>query len=59
MIFLLIAVLQKFAKQMLKMKFDDIMSLIQCLPTKQWKQHDIEIIIAEAYVYMKMYGVKK
>jgi hypothetical protein len=34
MIFLLIAVVEKFAKKMLKMKFDDIMSLIQCLPTK-------------------------
>ena len=46
MIFLLIAILEKFAKTMLKMKFDDLMSLIQNLPTKDWTEDEIEIVIA-------------
>lgn len=41
MIFLLIAILEKFAKKMLKMRFDDLMSLIQNLPTKIWTEEDI------------------
>lgn len=41
------------------MRFDDLMSMIQNLPTKNWSENDIEIVIAEAYVYMKEYGKKK
>lgn len=44
---------------MLKMRFDELMSMIQNLPTKNWSESDIEIVIAEAYVYMKEYGKKK
>jgi hypothetical protein len=58
MIYLLIAILEKFATKMLKMKFDDLMGLIQNLPTKNWTEDEIEIVIAEAYVYMKQYGKK-
>lgn len=46
MIYLLIAILEKFAKKMLKMRFDELMSMIQNLPTKTWSESDIEIVIA-------------
>lgn len=35
------------------MRFDELMSTIQNLPTKTWTQDDIEIVIAQAYVYMR------
>ena len=59
MIFMLIAILGKFATKMLKMKFDQIMCLIQKLPTQSWTEDDIQTIIAQAYVYMIKYGKKK
>lgn len=41
MVFILIAILGKFAKKMLKMKFDQIMCLIQKLPTQSWTSDDV------------------
>ena len=31
------------------------MAMLQNLPTKEWKDSDLDMIIAEAYVYQKNY----
>lgn len=40
------------------MKGDELMSFVQKLPTKQWSEKDLEMVIAEAYVYEKIYTGK-
>lgn len=55
MIFILIAVLEKYANKMLELKSDELMTFVQKLPTKEWKEEEIEVVIAEAYVYKKLF----
>jgi len=31
------------------------MVFLQCMPTKDWCEQDIEMVIAEAYVFMTLY----
>ena len=40
-IFILIAILEKFAERMLKMRFEDLMGFMQQLPTKKWGEADL------------------
>jgi len=58
MVFLLIAIIEKFAKKLLAMKFEDLMNFLQHLPTKDWNIQDLEMVIAEAYVYQKIFSEK-
>jgi len=46
MIFVLIATLRKFEKRLLKMKFEELMSFLQNLPTKSWDHEDLQVVIA-------------
>lgn len=41
MIYLLIVVLEKYAKKILSLKSDELMTYMQKLPTKEWKQDDL------------------
>jgi len=59
MIYLLIVVLEKFAKKILTLRSDDLMSFMQKLPTKDWKEEDLEFAIAEAFALNKIYNEKK
>lgn len=58
MIYFLIAILEKFAKKILELRSDELMTFMQKLPTKTWDCEDIDMIIAEAYVYKKLYSDK-
>lgn len=58
MIYLIIGILEKFAKDILKLKGDDLMGFVHKLPTKEWDEQDLEMVIAEAYVYKKIYTGK-
>ena len=58
MIYLLIAILEKFANKILGLKSDELMTFMQKIPTKDWQSQDIDVIIAEAYVYKKIYSQK-
>ena len=40
------------------MKSDSLMGFLQKLPTKSWTEEDLEIVIAEAYVYKKIFSGK-
>ena len=43
---------------MLALKSDSLMGFVQKLPTKLWNENDLDIIIAEAYVYKKIFSGK-
>ena len=43
---------------MLTKKGDELMGFIQKLPTKSWDENELEVVIAEAYVYKKIYSGK-
>ena len=55
MVFLLIAILEKFAKDILSLKGEDLMTFVQTLPTKKWGYTELEMVIAEAYVLKKIF----
>jgi len=54
-IYVCAALLLKWSVKLKKMRFSDIMLFLQGLPTYQWKEEDINVIIAEAYVYRSLY----
>jgi hypothetical protein len=59
MVFLFIAIVEKFAKKLLGMRFEDLMAFLQNLPTREWDESDIEMVIAEAYCYQTIFTEKK
>lgn len=59
MVFLFIAILEKFAKKLLQMRFEELMGFLQNLPTKGWNEQDLEMIIAEAYCCQRIFAQKQ
>lgn len=49
------ALLLKWSVKLKKMHFTDIMLFLQSMPTKEWSEQDIEMVIAEAYVFRTLY----
>jgi hypothetical protein len=49
------ALLLKWSKKLKKMSFAELMVFLQSMPTKDWGEQDIEMIVAEAYVFMTLY----
>jgi hypothetical protein len=41
MLFLFIAIIEKFAKKLLASRFEDIMAFLQNLPTRKWSAADL------------------
>ena len=54
-IYVCAALLLKWSLKLKKMKFSEIMLFLQQIPTNEWKEEDLNIIIAEAYVYRSLY----
>jgi hypothetical protein len=59
MIYLLIAILQKFAGKIFQMRSDDLMNFIQNLPTQKWTESDLEDAISSALDLRKLYPPPK
>jgi hypothetical protein len=49
------SILLKWSIKLQKMNLDNIMLFLQDLPTKQWSEQDLDVIIAEAYVFKSLY----
>jgi len=58
-IYVCAALLLKWSVKLKKMNFPEIMVFLQNMPTRDWSEQDIEIIIAEAYVFMTLYEDSK
>lgn len=57
-IYVCAALILKWTAKIKKMLFGDIMEFLQNLPTKNWNENDIRLLISEAYSYQSIFGVK-
>ncbi|ORY25082.1 rab-GTPase-TBC domain-domain-containing protein [Naematelia encephala] len=44
------ALLVKYSERLREMDFQEMIIFLQCLPTHAWTDHDIELLLSEAYV---------
>ncbi|KAK8088086.1 GTPase-activating protein gyp1 [Apiospora hydei] len=49
------AFLVKWSAKLLKMDFQEIMMFLQALPTKDWTEKDIELLLSEAYIWQSLF----
>lgn len=50
------AFLAKWSDQLLKMDFQSIMMFLQALPTREWTEKDIEMLLSEAFIWKSLFG---
>eukprot|EP01016_Furgasonia_blochmanni_P002984 TRINITY_DN1116_c0_g1_i12.p1 TRINITY_DN1116_c0_g1~~TRINITY_DN1116_c0_g1_i12.p1 ORF type:complete len:288 (-),score=36.35 TRINITY_DN1116_c0_g1_i12:358-1221(-) len=58
-IYVCTAILLKWANKLKRMSFNDLMLFLQCLPTKEWREEDLNMLIAEAYVFKTLFEGSK
>ena len=49
------AFLVKWSDQLRKMDFQEIMMFLQSLPTRQWTEKDIELLLSEAFIWQSLF----
>ncbi|KAE8145412.1 RabGAP/TBC [Aspergillus avenaceus] len=49
------AFLVKWSDQLIKMDFQEIMMFLQALPTKDWTDKDIELLLSEAFIWQSLF----
>ncbi|GIJ88397.1 GTPase-activating protein [Aspergillus pseudoviridinutans] len=49
------AFLVKWSDQLIKMDFQEIMMFLQALPTKEWTEKDIELLLSEAFIWQSLF----
>ena len=49
------ALLLRFASRLKGMKFQELVTFLQRLPTKDWQVKDLEELLAQSYVYKTVY----
>jgi TBC1 domain family member 2 len=49
------AFLVKWSGKLLKMDFQEIMMFLQALPTQNWTEKDIELLLSEAYIWQSLF----
>ncbi|KAI9751791.1 MAG: GTPase-activating protein [Lichina confinis] len=49
------AFLVKWSEQLVKMDFQEIMMFLQALPTRQWTNKDIELLLSEAFIWQSLF----
>lgn len=54
-IYICSAMILKFGAKLKKMNNNEMMTFLQSLPTKSWKEDDLKVLIAEAYVYKSIF----
>ncbi|MCJ1406109.1 GTPase-activating protein [Ptychographa xylographoides] len=54
-IYVCAAFLVKWTDQLVKMDFQEIMMFLQALPTRNWNEKDIELLLSEAYIWQTLY----
>lgn len=54
-IYICAAMILKFGSKIKKMNNNEIMTFLQALPTKNWIEEDLKMLIAEAYVYKSIF----
>lgn len=49
------ALLIRFSSQLQRLEFQDIMMFLQALPTKEWTEKDVELLLSEAFIWMSLF----
>ncbi|KAK0635801.1 rab-GTPase-TBC domain-containing protein [Bombardia bombarda] len=49
------AFLVKWSGKLVKMDFQEIMMFLQSLPTRNWTEKDIELLLSEAYIWQSLF----
>ncbi|KAJ5590075.1 hypothetical protein N7450_004047 [Penicillium hetheringtonii] len=49
------AFLVKWTDQLVKMDFQEVMMFLQALPTKDWTEKDIELLLSEAFIWQSLF----
>ncbi|KAF2495031.1 RabGAP/TBC [Lophium mytilinum] len=49
------AFLVKWSDRLLKMDFQEVMMFLQALPTRDWTEQDIELLLSEAYIWQSLF----
>ncbi|CAM1501059.1 Fc.00g102210.m01.CDS01 [Cosmosporella sp. VM-42] len=49
------AFLVKWSDKLVKMDFQEVMMFLQCLPTKDWTEKDIELLLSEAFIWQSLF----
>ncbi|KAI5922656.1 rab-GTPase-TBC domain-containing protein [Camillea tinctor] len=49
------AFLVKWSSKLVKMDFQEIMMFLQALPTQNWTEKDIELLLSEAYIWQSLF----
>jgi hypothetical protein len=49
------AFLVKWSDQLVKMDFQEIMMFLQALPTREWTEKDIELLLSEAFIWHSLF----
>ncbi|MCJ1223911.1 GTPase-activating protein [Toensbergia leucococca] len=49
------AFLVKWSEQLVKMDFQEVMMFLQALPTRDWTEKDIELLLSEAFIWQSLF----
>ena len=49
------AFLVKWSDQLVKMSFQEILMFLQALPTREWTEKDIELLLSEAFIWQSLF----
>ncbi|EAW13798.1 GTPase-activating protein GYP1 [Aspergillus clavatus NRRL 1] len=49
------AFLVKWTEQLVKMDFQEILMFLQALPTRDWTEKDIELLLSEAFIWQSLF----
>ncbi|KAI9787521.1 MAG: GTPase-activating protein [Geoglossum umbratile] len=49
------AFLVKWSDQLVKMDFQEVMMFLQALPTRDWTEKDIELLLSEAFIWQSLF----
>ncbi|KAF7589107.1 hypothetical protein BBP40_004774 [Aspergillus hancockii] len=49
------AFLVKWSDQLVKMDFQEVMMFLQALPTREWTEKDIELLLSEAFIWQSLF----
>lgn len=53
------AFLVKWSEKLMTMDFQEIMMFLQALPTRNWTEKDIELLLSEAFIWQSLYQDSK
>lgn len=54
-LYVCVAFLVKWSEKLLKMDFQEVMMFLQALPTRDWTEKDIELLLSEAFIWQSLF----